>query len=120
MRCWWFCPLLILLSVGAVDIVMLVSPHSVVYHTVLFWFLCVCPGLVLVRFLHIQDMALLWSLALALSLSLDSIIASIQLYVHLWSPVMTLTVLIYFCCVGSLFQLLFSTRLWMIGIATHK
>lgn len=59
----------------------------------------------LVRFLRLSEPAVEWTLALTLSLSIDAIVAGIQLYAGLWSPTGTLDILICLCLGGSFVQI---------------
>ncbi len=46
-----------------------------------------------------------WTLAIALSLSIDAFVAGLQLYVGKWLPAGTLEILIGFCLVGVFAQI---------------
>jgi hypothetical protein len=97
--------MIILFLALAVALVTIVIPDMVLRHAVVMCFLFTCPGMVLVRFFHFRDVAAEWTLAVALSLALDAIIASIQLYAGHWSPSITLSMLIGLCVVGATVQL---------------
>jgi hypothetical protein len=49
-------------------------------------FLCLVPGVAVVRLLDLDSWAIQASLALALSLTLSGVTAGLLLYTHLWSP----------------------------------
>lgn len=49
-------------------------------------FLLICPGMMLVRFIGLREPVFEWALALALSLTVDAIVAGILLYSGRWSP----------------------------------
>jgi hypothetical protein len=49
-------------------------------------FVLVCPGLAWIRLLGIQDRLAEWTLGVALSISIATIVASIQAYTGAWSP----------------------------------
>lgn len=68
------------------------------------WFLLVCPGMAFVRSLRIHDRIAQWTLAVALSLALDTIVAGVFLYSGRWSPANTLIVLICISFLGVLLQ----------------
>ena len=79
-------PAVILLSALAAGLVNFVIPDVVGRPIIVMWFLFVCPGMVLVRFLRLSEAIAEWTLAIALSLSIDAIVAGIQMYAGLWSP----------------------------------
>jgi hypothetical protein len=62
----------------------------------------------LVRFLYLREPITEWTLAVAVSLTLDTLVASIQLYSGHWSPAITLNILIWICIAGAFAQLLVS------------
>jgi len=51
-----------------------------------FWFILICPGMALVRLLHLDDVLVEVTLALGLSLALDALVATVILYSGRWSP----------------------------------
>jgi hypothetical protein len=105
MRFSWLWPMTNLLWALAAALVTLVIPNIVLRPAVVMGFLFTCPGMVLVRFFRLRDGVAEWTLAIALSLALDAIIASIQLYIGWWSPGVTLSLLIGLCVVGAILQL---------------
>ena len=102
---YWLWPTLIILSAVAAGLVNSVFTNTAVRPVIIVWFLFVCPGMVLVRFLHLKETLVEWILALALSFALDAIVAGIQLYARRWSPTGTLSVLIVFCLIAATIQL---------------
>ncbi len=76
------------------------------------WFVLVCPGMALVHVLRLRDPVAELSLAVALSLALDTLVASAFLYAGRWSPDGTLTVLIAIAAVGAGADLIASGR-WL-------
>ncbi|MFL5654295.1 MAG: hypothetical protein ACJ8CB_08975, partial [Ktedonobacteraceae bacterium] len=76
----WLWPTILILSAIAAGLVTFVLPDIVVRPVVVFWFLFVCPGMVVIRFLRLKELVVEWTLALALSFSIDAIIAGLQLY----------------------------------------
>jgi hypothetical protein len=101
----WLWPTIIIFSTIAVGFVTFISTDIVLRPLLVMWFLFVCPGMTLVRFLRLHESAVEWTLALAVSFSLDAIIAGIQMYAGLWSPTGTLAILIALCLGGSFVQL---------------
>lgn len=70
------------------------------------WFLFICPGMVLVRFLRLHEAIVEWTLALALSFVIDAIVAGIQLYAGRWSPTATLIIVMGLSIVCAFMQLI--------------
>jgi hypothetical protein len=101
----WGWPVVIICSAVATRLVTLVLPSIVVQPIIVMWFLFVCPGMVLVRFFRIREVVAEWMLALALSIAIDAIVASVALYVGEWSPANILDILIGYCLIGAVGQL---------------
>ncbi len=102
----WVWPALILLSVAMVGLAVFVFPMLPVRPLIVFWFLFVCPGAALVRFFGIQEPVSVGTLAVAISLSLDALIAGCQMYAGHWSPELTLIILMALTVACLLIQLL--------------
>ncbi len=108
---WWHPPMIMLSAIvtyfaafghlGAV-------PSSVIGT----WFLFVCPGLVIVHFLRLQEFIVEYVLALALSLAIDAIVAAFLLYVGWWSSTAILYILVSFCLLGAIVQLVVLSMVW--------
>ncbi len=101
----WLWPTIIIFSTIVVGFVNFISTDIVVRPIVVMWFLFVCPGMVVIRFLRLKEPVVEWTLALALSFSIDAIVAGIQLYAGRWSPSGTLIILISFCLGGTIMQI---------------
>ena len=67
-------------------------------------FLVLCPGMAFVRLLRLKDAWAEWTLAIALSLAIDALVATFILYVGLWSPTWILVVIAILTLAGVLFQ----------------
>ena len=93
---WW--SLTLILSIIAVGLVNFVFTDVVFRPFIVMWFLFICPGMAVTRLLHLKEAITEWTLALALSFSIDAIIASILLYAGMWSPNGILVLLMAFCC----------------------
>lgn len=80
----WIWPVIIFIS--NVSIVFLAFGEFLppVRHLISFWFLLVCPGMAYVPLLHIRDGPVEWTLAVALSLALDAIVATLMVYTGNW------------------------------------
>ena len=51
-----------------------------------FWFLLICPGMAIVHLLRVGDRAAEVTLAVALSIAIDTIVAEAMILTGLWSP----------------------------------
>ena len=98
-------PIIIILSAIAAGLVNFVIPNLTLRPVIVFWFLFICPGMVVIRFLRLKEPVVEWTLAIALSCAIDTLVASIQLYAGKWSPAGTLTLLIILCLCGAIVQL---------------
>jgi hypothetical protein len=67
-------------------------------------FLFLCPGMAFVRLLRLKDTWAEWTLAIALSLAIDALVAIFILYVGLWSPIWIFVVIAVLTLAGVLFQ----------------
>jgi hypothetical protein len=104
MRLSWLWPLLIIFSALAAGFVTFVIPVTALRPVIVLWFLLICPGMALVRFMPPLASVVEWTLALALSFAIDSIVAGIQLYAGKWSPAATLLILIVISIAAALVQ----------------
>jgi hypothetical protein len=75
-----------------------------------FWFLVICPGMAFVRLLHISNLLIEITLAVALSFALDAILATVMVYAGMWSPEWGLAMLLVISLGGALVQLLTDCR----------
>lgn len=98
-------PTIIISSAVAAGLVNVVFTDTIVRPVVVFWFLLVCPGMMVVHLLQLKEPVAEWTLALALSFAIDAIVATIQLYAGKWSPTGTLSILIGFSLIGATVQL---------------
>jgi len=99
-------PLLIIVSALTVSLVAATGFGGTLRGPLFFYFLLICPGMAFIRLLHIASVAAEWTLAIALSLALDTIIAEIMLYANHWSPIGGLVILILVSVLGAGCQLL--------------
>jgi len=100
----WIWPAIILCSVVLVGLAVFCLSDSASPPLDVFWFLFVCPGAALMRFFRIQEPVTVGTLAVAISLSLDALVAGCQMYAGHWSPDMTLTILMALTVVCLLLQ----------------
>ncbi len=105
LRIW---PAVIICSTIAAAFVNFVDGSLAIRPIIIMWFLFVCPGMTLVRFLRLRSWVVEGMLALALSLSVDALLAGVQLYAGLWSPDVTLLILCCLCLGGAFIQVLSS------------
>jgi len=75
---------------------------------IVFWFMLVCPGMAFVRLLHLRGPIVELTLAIALSIALDTIVAESMVLAKRWSPQWGLVALAVLCGVGAVIQI--STR----------
>ncbi len=92
----WLWPAIVVLSAAAAILANFVFVDIAIRPLIILWFLCICPGMVAVRFLHLKEPIVEWTLAIALSLAIDATIAAVQLYAGWWSPAATLSILASF------------------------
>ncbi len=67
-------------------------------------FLPFCPGMAIVRFLRIQDGMAEFATAIALSIAIETVVATAMVYSRLWYPSIALAVLIGISVVGVCVQ----------------
>ena len=99
-------PVVIILSALVANLVNFVFPDLVGRPIVVMWFLCVCPGMMLIRFFQLKEPVTEWTLAIALSLAIDAAVAGIQIYSGRWSPPITLVIIMGICIIGVLTQII--------------
>lgn len=105
MRSSWLWPAVIIVSALAAGLVNFVIPDATGRPIIVMWFLFVCPGMVLIRFFRLDEPVAEWTLAIALSLAIDAIVAGIQMYAGRWFPAGTLGILIGLCLIGAIIQM---------------
>ena len=77
---------------------------------VILGFMLVCPGMALARFLGIEDKLQEFVTGVALSLALESALATFMVYTDTWSPALALGLLVSLCVLSALGQLLRGVR----------
>ncbi len=97
-------PMIIITSSVLADIVVDGGLDAPVRPWLVMWFLLVCPGMTVVRFLHFDELVIEWTLALATSVSIDALVASAWLYAGNWSPTGIFDMLAVFCLIGAVVQ----------------
>jgi hypothetical protein len=82
----WAWPAIIIISNVSIGLLVFGEFLPPVRHLMSFWFLLVCPGMAYVPLLHVRDGPVEWTLAIALSLAIDAIVATFMVYTGNWSP----------------------------------
>jgi hypothetical protein len=67
-------------------------------------FLLVCPGAAWVRLLPLGDTLAVLTVSVAVSIALDTTVAGILLYSHVWSPTAAFVILVGLSLAGALVQ----------------
>lgn len=115
----WLWPAIIFFSAVAVAVVTFGNVAPPLRPFIAFWFLLVCPGMTFIRLLELKEGFAEWTLAIALSLALDAIVAGSMLYAGMWSPNRGLIILIGISLVGVVLQIV-SAYGRTIGISNQK
>ncbi len=110
MKFSWFWPAILLLSVIAVISLVIVGPGTPLQPYVVMEFLFLCPGMAYVPLLKLNNSIIELTLGVALSLSIDAIVAGCFLYAHAWSPSGILWVLDLVTLLGASIQILLPLR----------
>lgn len=99
-------PLIVLALSGSVIVLYLLPEAPVLRPLIVLGFLLVGPGLAIVPFMRLPDLARELTLGLALSLALDISLTLIFLYSGAWSIVWMFAILLIISISGALIQLL--------------
>lgn len=111
MRSHLYWPSIIIFSAVSVGLVMFGDVISPVRSVIALWFMLVCPGMAFVRLLQINDPINEFTLAVALSLTIDSILAITMVYAKIWSPKWGLCILIGISVFGAILQIISAYKL---------
>ena len=90
----WLWPLVITISALGAGFVSLWNVDSPLRAPITLWFLFVCPGLAIVRLLHLRDGLTEWAIAIGLSLAIETGVNEVLLYAGMWAPQWGLLVVI--------------------------
>jgi len=104
MRSPWLWPATIVLSAASIALVVFAGVATPARPFIALWFLLLCPGMALVRLLRVGGVATELSLAIALSLALDTLVAGVMIYTGTWAPTAGLIVLIAISVAGAALQ----------------
>jgi len=105
---------IVLASTAAVALVSLIGAPDIVRGPITVWFIVICPGMAVVRLLRLDEPVADLMLALALSLALAGVIPAVLLYLGVWSPAWSLTILVAVAASGlALDPVLVPRRGWV-------
>jgi hypothetical protein len=107
-RIWspWLWPATIVLSAAGIAVVFFAGVATPARPFLALWFLLLCPGMALVGLLRVGGVATQLSLAVALSLALDTLVAGVMVYTRTWAPAWGLIVLIAISVCGAALQVM--------------
>ena len=74
--------------------------HSPLRTGLTVWFFLVCPGMAYIQSMRIEHGLTRWTLAIALSVTIDTLVALVMLYAGLWSARLGLIVIIAIALIG--------------------
>jgi hypothetical protein len=100
---WW----VVIIASAAATVFGIVSDTSSVLRTTLtFWFLLVCPGMAYIRLLRLNQPATELTLAVALSITIDTVVTLGQVLANAWSVRVSVSILIIISFAGVILQML--------------
>jgi len=99
---WW--PIII--SVSALVLVIVTFTGAPFRPAVAFWFLLICPGMAFVRLLHIEEWVTELTLAIALSIAINTFVSETMIFARIWSPKAGLVALICISALGATCQII--------------
>jgi hypothetical protein len=102
---WALWPVVVVLSVLAVVATAVAGGSSPLRTAVVVWFLLTGPGLAITPLLRLSDRWGEWTVAVALSVAIDILVASAFLYAGAWSPPAIFSTLAAVSLVGAALQL---------------
>ena len=112
-RSFWWISVIIVSCIG-VALGMVGNFGGSVRPLLAFWFLLVCPGMAFVPLLHLKEHFTELTLAVALSIGLDTLVAEAMVLNRLWSPTWGLFALICLTLSGLALQVLsFMRQHWV-------
>ena len=98
-------PAAIVLSVVLAGVAVFLPQSSPLRVLLAFWFLLVCPGMAFVRLFHLHDILVEITLAIALSIAIDTLVAEFLVLTSTWSPLRALAIVGLISLVGVALQL---------------
>jgi uncharacterized membrane protein len=109
-RSIWLWPIVIICSAVGIGLLVFGDVTSPIRPVLALWFLLICPGMALARLLRIQDNGNELTLAIALSLAIDAMLAIGMAYAKLWSIQWGLSILIGISVIGATLQIVTAYR----------
>jgi hypothetical protein len=101
---WW--PLIIIASAVVAVLVEVEGVLPSFRPAIILWFFLICPGMALVRLLRIADHVAELTVAIALSVTLDAIVAETMVMTGRWSPKWALILLAALSVLGAVLQII--------------
>jgi hypothetical protein len=98
-------PTIVLVSASSLAIFSTL-PSGLIDGFLSFWFLLFCVGMTWVQFFKLPGLVAQVTLALALSLGIDSLVAVVMLYGKFWNPGAALSLMVWISIGVSLLKLL--------------
>ena len=102
----WLWPGVILVSAVVAGLVFFQGIASPIRWISTLWFLLVCPGMAFARLLRLESPYYEWTLAIAMSISVDALVASLLIYTGYRSVELGLSILIALSLLGAALQIL--------------
>lgn len=99
-------PLILIASGIAIGIIQMLDVEGPIRPLLAFWFLLICPGMAFVPLLKMKQALIELTTAIALSLTLNTIVAEIMIYTDTWSDDWAVAVLIAITIIGAVLQLM--------------
>jgi hypothetical protein len=125
-RSVWIWPTLILLLTAAAGLVTLMPEVTAMLGAgflrpiLVLTFLCICPGMAVVRFFRLQEAIAEFILGLSLSFCIGAFVAGIILYANIWSPENIFNILLGFSLLGAILQLLLPLSRWLLTLRSSR
>lgn len=94
-------PFLVVVSAGAADALVRINTGSPAQVVLVLWFLLICPGMLVVRFLQLEEPLVEWMLAVVLSLAIDTFVAGALLIARAWSPQAAFLIIVVITALGA-------------------
>jgi uncharacterized membrane protein len=113
---WRIWPTIIVGSAIGISVIVLGDLALPIRPAMALWFLLVCPGMAFVQLLHVEDSISELTLAVALSLAIDSVLAIVMVCARLWSPKWGFAILVGITMVGVILQIVAACRRAHFGI----
>ena len=98
-------PLGLLFSTDLTVIAISLNLQSPIREILAFWFLLVCPGMAFIRLFNFREIIVEWTLAIALSITINTLISEILVLNHIWSIGLATFLVAAFCITGSILQI---------------